>query len=606
MNAARILIVEDEGVVAKDIEGTLQELGYEVCGWETSGEGAIESATAAGPDLVLMDIRLKGDVDGVEAAERIRGELGIPVVFLTAYADEETLGRAMVADPFGYVVKPFSERELQTAVSIALYKHGVDSELRRREEQLSDALRRLEATNEELLEQRGFLGALFENAPCSVAVLDPDLRVRMANRHFVQTFGITADTAASGVELASVLRCPYSRGAVEECGGADECSSCRIVEHVKSGLAGREIFRRRCLVDWREDGHQRQLTLLVSATPLRYQGEELAIVILEDITELSSLRRLMGGEKSFSGIVGKHPLMLEIYDTIREIADVNVPVMILGESGTGKELVARAIHNEGERSRGNFVPVNCGALPDGLLESELFGHVKGAFTGAVRDRKGRFELADGGSIFLDEVGDLSAAMQVKLLRVLQEGTFERVGSERTVTVDARVICATNRNLEEEVEEGRFREDLFYRLCVVPIRVPPLRDRVTDVPLLAEHIVERETVTTRSHPKSLSEDLMNLLMSHEWPGNVRELQNALQYALIKCKGDVVDTGHLPPKLRREAAEDGVRKVARRGSGLTTEKVLEALREADDNRTRAAELLGVSRATLYRFMADSPDW
>ncbi len=498
MNAARILIVEDEGVVAKDIEGTLQELGYEVCGWETSGEGAIESATAAGPDLVLMDIRLKGDVDGVEAAERIRGELGIPVVFLTAYADEETLGRAMVADPFGYVVKPFSERELQTAVSIALYKHGVDSELRRREEQLSDALRRLEATNEELLEQRGFLGALFENAPCSVAVLDPDLRVRMANRHFVQTFGITADTAASGVELASVLRCPYSRGAVEECGGADECSSCRIVEHVKSGLAGREIFRRRCLVDWREDGHQRQLTLLVSATPLRYRGDELAIVILEDITELSSLRRLVGGEKSFSGIVGKHPLMLEIYDTIREIADVNVPVMILGESGTGKELVARAIHNEGERSRGNFVPVNCGALPDGLLESELFGHVKGAFTGAVRDRKGRFELADGGSIFLDEVGDLSAAMQVKLLRVLQEGTFERVGSERTVTVDARVICATNRNLEEEVEEGRFREDLFYRLNVVPSGPAPAGPRHRRAPAGRRTSCAAGGGTTRSH------------------------------------------------------------------------------------------------------------
>ena len=207
-----------------------------------------------------------------------------------------------------------------------------------------------------------------------------------------------------------------------------------------------------------------------------------------DITEVTRLRRRLKTEQSFAGIVGRDTKMLELFDTIRQVADVNIPVLIQGESGTGKELVAAAIHNECPSADKLFVPVNCGALPEGVLESELFGHVKGAFTGAIHDRKGRFELANGGTIFLDEIGDIPAAMQVKLLRVLQEGIFQRVGGEENIKVDVRVISATNKNLAEEVAAGRFREDLFYRLCVVPVYLPSLRERRNDIPLLAEHFL----------------------------------------------------------------------------------------------------------------------
>jgi transcriptional regulator with GAF, ATPase, and Fis domain len=220
--------------------------------------------------------------------------------------------------------------------------------------------------------------------------------------------------------------------------------------------------------------------------------------------------------------------------------------------GTGKGLVARAIHMEGSRSAANFVPVACDALPDTLLESELFGYARGSSTGAVRDRKGRLDLAAGGTIFLDEIGDVSPSVQVKLLRVLQEGTFERVGGEKTISVDARVVCSTNKNLEREVEAGGFLEDLYYRLCVVPITLPPLRDRIEDLPLLAEHILECESVTSGRPKATLLPGVVAALTTFHWPGNVRELQNALHYALVKSKRGDIGLEHLPPGLRNAVA------------------------------------------------------
>ena len=300
----------------------------------------------------------------------------------------------------------------------------------------------------------------------------------------------------------------------------------------------------------------------------------------------------------FAGIVGNTSAMHQVFESIREVAAVDVPVAILGESGVGKELVARAIHDHGPRATKNFVTVNCGALPESLLESELFGHVKGAFTGSVKDRKGRFELADKGTIFLDEVADLTPSTQVKLLRVLQEGTFEPVGSDRTRTVDVRVLSATNKDLEEEVRAGRFREDLFYRLCVVPLRVPPLRERVDDIPLLAEHFLTRLSATSGGRALTLSDEVADVFMSFGWPGNVRELQNVLQFAWIKCKGDVLQIEHLPPNLRLTGVH--VASKVRRGRGLTVGSVSAALDETGGNKSEAAKVLGVSRATLYRFL------
>ncbi|PNV86658.1 MAG: sigma-54-dependent Fis family transcriptional regulator, partial [Desulfobacteraceae bacterium] len=258
------------------------------------------------------------------------------------------------------------------------------------------------------------------------------------------------------------------------------------------------------------------------------------LAAFRDVTDLIGLQIRLGQITSFAGIIGQDHKMLQIFEQIRELATNDYPVHIMGETGTGKELVAAAIHNESRRGGGPFVPINCGALPEGVLESELFGHVKGAFSGAIRDKKGRFELADGGTIFLDEVVDLTKSMQVKLLRVLQEGTFERVGGEKTVSVDVRVISAANRDLKREVERKNFREDLYYRLNVVPVELPPLRTRKNDIPLLAEEFL-RQASEQGQKTAGLSKKALSMMMDYLWPGNVRELQNALHYALVKCKG-----------------------------------------------------------------------
>jgi PAS domain S-box-containing protein len=323
------------------------------------------------------------------------------------------------------------------------------------------------------------------------------------------------------------------------------------------------------------------------------------LAAFRDVTDLIGLQIRLGQITSFAGIIGQDHQMLQIFEQIRELATNDYPVYLTGETGTGKELVAAAIHNESRRGGGPFVPINCGALPEGVLESELFGHVKGAFSGAIRDKKGRFELADGGTIFLDEVVDLTKSMQVKLLRVLQEGTFERVGGEETVSVDVRVISAANRDLKREVEKKNFREDLYYRLNVVPIELPPLRARKNDIPLLAEEFL-RQASEQGQKTAGLSKKALSMMMDYLWPGNVRELQNALHHALVKCKGRLIRPEDLPMELQS-------RRSSRRGPTrkLNREMVQAALDRTGGNKAKAARHLGVGRATLYRFLEEFPD-
>jgi transcriptional regulator with PAS, ATPase and Fis domain len=259
--------------------------------------------------------------------------------------------------------------------------------------------------------------------------------------------------------------------------------------------------------------------------------------------------------------------------------------------------VALAIHKESRRAHSRFVTVNCGALPEGLLESELFGHVKGAFTGALYDKKGRFELADGGTIFLDEVAELSPDMQVKFLRVLQDGGFERVGTTHTRQVDVRVISATNINLEQAVADGQFRKDLFYRLCVMPVTVPPLRERRDDIELLTKHFLKEFGQESYRSNVKLSQPTLSIFQKYDWPGNCRELQNVIQYALVKCQGDTIEPEHLPATLYSNGQNGFVRH--RQVSKIDEQAVLSALQKAGGNKRQAAELLGVSRSTLYRF-------
>jgi DNA-binding NtrC family response regulator len=307
------------------------------------------------------------------------------------------------------------------------------------------------------------------------------------------------------------------------------------------------------------------------------------------------------------GLLGRSPVMIGLYKEIARVAPTRSTVLIAGESGTGKELVARSIHQHSNRASGPFIAINCGALTETLLEAELFGHVRGSFTGAVGDRKGLWEEAEGGTLFLDEVGETSPAFQVKLLRALQEGEIRRVGASRSTRVDARVIAATNRNLEHEVKDGTFREDLFYRLSVVTLRVPPLGERRTDIPLLAERFLSMVLERDGREQLTLSEETIRTLVAYQWPGNVRELESAIEHAVLHARGREVVPDDLPVKLQAPQ----VRSAARSPLSALFEDLpaldelerrylLYILDVAGGNRTRAAEILSIDRRTLYRMI------
>jgi PAS domain S-box-containing protein len=349
------------------------------------------------------------------------------------------------------------------------------------------------------------------------------------------------------------------------------------------------------------DGETRRLEM--SVIGMKDNDGDFAGVIasFRDISDLVGLKIELGDINSFAGIIGQNSEMLQIYRQIRDLGTNDYPVCITGETGTGKELVANAIHNESRRGGGPFVPVNCAALPEGIIESELFGHVKGAFTGAVRDKKGRFELADGGTLFMDEVTDLSRVVQAKLLRVLQERRFEPVGSEKTTSVDVRLICATNRDLKREMERGNFREDLYYRINVVPIHLPPLRKRKNDIPLLLEHFLEKAREEGQE-TLGFSEDTLSIMRDYSWPGNVRELQSAIRFALVKSRGRLITPAYLPIEMKTWKGTRSPRGPSRK---LDMERVRAALTKSGGNKAKAARFLGVGRATLYRFLTDFPD-
>jgi DNA-binding NtrC family response regulator len=333
---------------------------------------------------------------------------------------------------------------------------------------------------------------------------------------------------------------------------------------------------------------------------------------------------MLSEKARFHDLVGRSPGMVRVYEQIRDLAPVDATVLIEGETGTGKELAARAMHYASRRADKTYVTVNCAGLSETLLGSQLFGHKRGAFTGAVEDQKGIFETADGGTVFLDEIGDISASVQTMLLRVLQEKEITRLGEVKPRKVDVRILAATHRNLAAEVAAGRFRQDLLYRVRVARIQLPPLRDRREDIPLLAEAFLARSRASTGKDVRAVSADTMQKLLAHAWPGNVRELQSAIEIAVIHCKGSAIQPGDLPAEIgparygqpmnlahRSFESPLGLSDSTARASAANTgsvveaderSRILQALRDAGGNRVAAARLLGCSRATLYRRLAD----
>jgi DNA-binding NtrC family response regulator len=340
------------------------------------------------------------------------------------------------------------------------------------------------------------------------------------------------------------------------------------------------------------------------------------IIILQRAEEINALKEeneLLRSQiqERFANIVGQSPPMHQLYRTIQRVSKTATTVLILGESGTGKELIANAIHYHSDRKEKLFVPINCGAIPEELLESELFGHERGAFTGALKERKGRFELAHQGTVFLDEIGEMSQKLQVKLLRFLQEKRFERVGGSRTIQVDAGIIAATNKDLEKAVAEGAFREDLFYRLNVIPIHAPPLREREGDVPLLIHHFLKRHCQEKEIPLKRLSKAAVETLDRYPWPGNVRELENLIERLVILTDGDEIDVEDLPPRIRQcqVTRSNSLLDITLGDAGIDLKKtlddlenhlIIEALKRSNGVKNRAANLLGLNRTTLIEKM------
>lgn len=449
------------------------------------------------------------------------------------------------------------------------------------------------------LEKDMFLKTLFESIPVGVMLIDSKRQVHQVNDFMQQAFGVS-DATLIDKRVGEVIHCVNTKEGDGVCGNGKNCKNCQILGPSLAAIDGMRSYRNKAEMQLQIGKEIEDKVILITTAPIDYDNERYAILLLEDITELSKFRRSFKILKNNTGFVGRDPKILQLREKISSLAEVNYPVFIQGESGTGKELAANAIHDQSPRKNKPFIAVNCGALQENLLESELFGHVKGAFTGATHDRKGRFELADGGTMFLDEIADTSPAMQVKLLRVLQQGTIEPVGSEKTIKVDVRVISATNKDIKKEVAARRFREDLYYRLCVVPLFIPPLRQRRGDIPLLAEYILNTVTHDLGREPVTLSESTLDVILDYEWPGNVRELQNVIQFAIVHCKGRIISPEHLPPHFLNR--DDDVKKKKRkpRKRKVDAKSVMQALAGANGNRVKAANMLGVSRATLYRYL------
>ncbi len=323
------------------------------------------------------------------------------------------------------------------------------------------------------------------------------------------------------------------------------------------------------------------------------------------VRENTLLRNFLKDKYKFENIIGVSFGMQKVFELIEKVADTNATILITGESGVGKELVARALHFNSSRRDKPLVVVNCGAIPETLLESELFGYEKGAFTGATSTRLGRFELADGGTIFLDEIGDMNFNLQVKLLRAIQEKAFERVGGTKTIDVDLRIMAATNRNLEDLVREGKFREDLYYRLNVVPIHMPPLRERKQDIPVLFAHFLERSNALNNASVDGFSEDTMEVLMEYDYPGNVRELQNLVERLVVLKKSGFIGIEDLPEKFYGQQKQDNTRLDLHRGydtlvSEFEQNLILKALNETNGVKSKAAQILSMNRTTLIEKM------
>lgn len=551
----RILVVDDE----EGIRFTINHFLTEACHSVTTAQSffqAVEELATNRFDLVFSDIILGGKT-GIDLLRAIREiDADLPVVMITGHPTIETATEAVRLGALDYLQKPVTQEMVLKTVALA---------------------ERFSAVQRERTRYQSNLEAIFRSVKDAIVTFDMNLRILEVNDKAAEICGATAKMR--GMEFGDLSK---------RCGGG-------CLTSLQRGLReGRHVESFRVECRRRERPGQ---SVSITASPLMDgSGRQCgAILVARDETRLEVLERKLRERTRFHNLIGGSGKMQQLYAMIENLADVQSTVVIMSESGTGKELVAEALHCKGQRSGKPLIKVNCSALPENLLESELFGHVRGSFTGALKDKAGRFEMAGGGTIFLDEIGEISPAVQVKLLRVLQEREIERVGESTPRKVDVRIIAATNQDLAEKVRRGTFREDLYYRLNVVKLAIPPLRDRLEDLELLVTHFLNKFREKFRKPSLSISPEALARLSAHSWPGNVRELEHALEHASIMCSNQLISVENLPQEI---GSSPTVPSAQAREQGICPEAIRQALEKTGGNKSKAAKMLGINRRTIYR--------
>jgi formate hydrogenlyase transcriptional activator len=578
----KILIVEDQFVEADYLRYMLEQAGYVVTGIARSVALAEEMIQKQRPGFVLVDIFLKGKQTGIDLARQLAEE-NIPFVFISANSGEDVLNMAKATQPYGFLIKPFREKDLLVTLEIARYRYeqGQQSRHRKEEEllkQLKEVLKDTAGWEQKLLKIAGslqsfipfdFLAAGFDN------ITQPSFKgmcfLRVGFNEY-QLIGlkeleiITKKTREELVALQSVNPHDTVAAYYDETAFKNICrypsltklfaDTFQLRSHLEIPLRlpnGRPFSF--CLYSRRPGAYTMEQVALFERIHFNLAGTIEKMLLEENNTTASTQAKesITGTAKDsiiledFSGIIGKSHQLLNVFDQVMQVANTGTSVLVLGESGTGKEKIADCIHNLSGRKGKPFVKVNCAAMPATLIESELFGHEKGAFTGASERKAGKFEKANGGTIFLDEIGDMPVELQVKLLRVLQEKEIERVGGTGIIRIDVRIIAATNKTLEKEVAEGRFRLDLYYRLNVFPITLPALRERKDDIPALADHFMKLYNQKAGRKVSGIAGHVLNKMMAYHWPGNIRELEHLIERSVLLAKSTMIEDMPIPSAL-----------------------------------------------------------
>ena len=581
-----ILVVDDEESLRLTFKMFLNRAGYGPISTASTYEEAVELVENQEFDLIVSDIVMEG-ASGIDLLRKVK-ELGrqCPMVMVTGYPNINTATEAVELGAFAYLSKPVKKDDLLRTARMALQQYNLWKETIK--------------LQEEKERYQKYLETIFRSVRDIIITVDAEMRITEMN----------APASKWLQELNPELQ---KDSCLDDMPGivGDICR-----EDVKLVLETRqEVPEHRA--EWQKDDAQ-VVVFRISAAPMENRrGNFLGVVlVIRDVSRLEELE-MAGTRNHFHRFIGVSPVMQTVYTLIENVGKVDTTVLINGESGTGKELVADALHAESPRREMPLVKVDCTAIPENLLESELFGHKKGSFTGADRDRPGRILQADGGTLFLDEIGDISSLMQLRLLRFLQERTFYPVGQDHPITVNVRVIAATNADLRKRVDDGSFREDLYYRLRVLDIMLPPLRERSGDLPLLVTHFLDRFSKRIGKEINGISDQALDLLEQYHWPGNVRELEHLLERATVLCADHTITTTDLPVEMLTGAApspsaqngQTNIEQAVRQSPAAPTtipedenetDKIIRILTQTSGNKAKASRLLGIDRSTLYRKM------